>query len=59
MAAGLHPSLTAAADAMVRTLRVVEPNAAAHARYDGMVGQYEATYEGLKEASHRLVKSLG
>jgi FGGY-family pentulose kinase len=58
VAAGMHPSLTAAADAMVRTARVVEPNAAAHARYDGMVGQYEATYEGLKEASHRLVKSI-
>lgn len=59
VAAGLHPDLTTAADAMVRVNRVVRPNAGAHERYKPMVGQYEETYECLKDASHRLVRSLG
>jgi FGGY-family pentulose kinase len=59
VAAGIHQDLAGAAEVMVRTRKVVEPDLAAHARYADMVGQYEETYEGLKEASHRLVKSLG
>jgi FGGY-family pentulose kinase len=59
VAAGLHPDLTTAADRMVRISRVVRPDAAAHQRYKPYVDQYEATYECLKDASHRLVQSLG
>jgi ribulose kinase len=59
VAAGLHRDLTTAADAMVRVLRWVEPDLGAHERYRELVGQYEDTYECLKDASHRLVASLG
>ena len=59
VAAGLHPDLTTAADAMVRVNRVVKPDARAHESYKPLVGQYEETYESLKDASHRLVQSLG
>lgn len=58
VAAGLHPDLTTAADKMVRVLRWVEPDLGAHERYSELVGQYEDTYECLKDASHRLVASL-
>jgi sugar (pentulose or hexulose) kinase len=37
---------------------VVQPDPAAHERYRAYVAQYEETYESLKDASHRLVKSL-
>ena len=59
VAGGLHPDLTAAADKMVAVERVIEPDLSLHARYAELVDQYVATYEGLKEASHKLVKSLG
>ena len=59
VAAGLHPDLTTAAGKMVRINRVVRPDAAAHERYRPYVAQYEETYQGLKDASHRLVQSLG
>jgi FGGY-family pentulose kinase len=59
VAAGLHPDLTTAADRMVRINRVIRPDAAAHERYKPYVAQYEETYEGLRDASHRLVQSLG
>jgi FGGY-family pentulose kinase len=58
VAGGMHPDLVTAAAAMVRVRTVVQPNAAAHAVYEQYVGQYRETYEGLKEASHRLVRSL-
>jgi FGGY-family pentulose kinase len=59
VAARIHPDITTAADEMVRVRRWVEPDAGAHARYAGLVGQYEETYECLKDASRRLVSSLG
>ncbi len=59
VAAGLHPDLTTAAGKMVRINRVIRPDAAAHERYKPYVAQYEETYECLKDASHRLVESLG
>ena len=58
-AAGMHPDLCAAADAMVRVRRVVEPDLRAHERYREYVDQYVQTYEGLKDASHRLVQLQG
>ena len=57
VAAGVHPSLTAAAAAMVRVASVVEPDPRAHERYAGLVGHYTATYESLKEASRRRVEA--
>ena len=58
VAAGMHPDLVGAAAAMVRVRKVVQPDPAAHERYRAYVAQYEETYESLKDASHRLVKSL-
>jgi FGGY-family pentulose kinase len=57
VAAGVHPSLTAAASAMVRVASVVEPDPKAHERYAGLVEHYTATYESLKEASRRRVQA--
>jgi ribulokinase len=57
VAAGVHPSLTTAASAMVRVASVVEPDRKAHARYAGLVDHYVATYESLKEASRRRVEA--
>ncbi len=57
VAAGVHPSLTAAAAAMVRVASVVEPDPQTHARYAGLVQHYTATYESLKEASRRRVEA--
>jgi ribulokinase len=57
VAAGVHPSLTAAAAAMVRVASVVEPDPQAHQRYAGLVEHYTATYESLKEASRRRVEA--
>ncbi len=57
VAAGVHPSLTAAASAMVRVASVVEPDAKAHERYAGLVEHYTATYDSLKEASRRRVQA--
>ena len=59
VAGGLHADLVTAAGCMVSVAKVVEPDMPAHARYAGMVDQYAETYAALKEASHRLVKSLG
>jgi ribulose kinase len=59
VAGGIHANLSSAAEAMVRVRRVVMPDQKAHEHYREYVAQYEATYEGLKEASHRLVASLG
>jgi len=58
VAGKVHAGLSEAADAMVRVRRVVTPDARAHERYGEYVSQYEATYEGLKEASHRLAASV-
>ena len=57
VAAGVHPSLTAAAAAMVRVASVVEPDSQAHRRYAGLVEHYTATYESLKEASRKRVEA--
>ncbi len=59
VAGGIHPDIPSAARAMVRVRKVVEPDPVAHERYRGYVEQYEQTYECLREASHRLVQSLG
>jgi len=59
VAAGMYRDLPSAAEAMVRVRSVVEPDLRAHERYREYVGQYVQTYESLKEASHRLVTSLG
>jgi len=53
--AGIHADIQSAADAMVRTAKVVEPDGENTRRYAEYVHQYEATYEALKEESHRLV----
>ncbi len=58
VAGGMHPDLVTAAGKMVAVEKVVEPDMKTHARYSALVDQYAATYEGLKDASHRLVKSL-
>jgi len=58
VAGGMHPDIVTAAEKMVAVERVVEPDMKAHARYGALVDQYIATYEGLKDASHRLVKNL-
>jgi ribulokinase len=58
VAAGLHPDLATAADAMVRVKRWIEPDSSAHERYRELVGHYETTYECLKDSSHKLVSSL-
>ena len=55
----MHRDLPSAAEAMVRVRKVVEPDLRAHERYREYVGQYVQTYESLKDASHRLVTSLG
>jgi ribulose kinase len=55
VAAGMYSDLSSAAESMVRVRKVVEPDLHAHERYRAYVGQYEETYESLKEASHRLV----
>ena len=58
VAAGQHPDLVSAAAAMVRVRTVVNPDPAAHASYRPYVEQYIETYDLMKEASHRLVRSL-
>ncbi len=58
VAAGMFADLSSAADAMVRVRAYVQPDSAARERYRPLVGQYEETYECLKDASHRLVSSL-
>ncbi len=58
VAGGIHSDLVSAASKMVRVKKVVEPDLGTHARYADYVDQYAETYEGLKEASHRLVRSL-
>lgn len=55
VAAGIHGSIELAAEAMVRTKRVFEPNSAANVIYREYVEQYRATYEHLKVDSRRLV----
>jgi L-ribulokinase len=49
---GLHSNLDAAARAMVRIHRVVEPNRANKQAYDDLFQKYLATYESLKELMH-------
>lgn len=56
VAAGIHPSLEAAAGLMVRPKRRIRPDAEATRRYEGYVEQYLATYEHLREDSRRLVE---
>ncbi len=56
--AGIYPDISVAANAMVRTASVVEPNLSNTRKYEEYVRQYIATYENLKEASRQLVQSL-
>jgi len=58
VASGIYSSLQEGADKMVRIEKVVEPNMENHAIYKEYVYQYEVTYEALKDASKRLVKTL-
>ncbi|MGA2480896.1 MAG: FGGY family carbohydrate kinase [Spirochaetia bacterium] len=58
VAAGQHPDIVSAASAMVRVQKVVTPDPTAHSHYRPYVEQYIETYDCLKEASHRLVRSL-
>jgi ribulose kinase len=57
VAAGVHPTLTKAAAAMVRVASVVVPDPQAHQRYAGLVEHYVETYASLKEPSRRLVEA--
>jgi len=56
VAAGLYPTIEQAASRMVRTKRIFHPDERAHLQYREYVRQYVATYEHLKEDSHRLVR---
>jgi len=56
VAAGLFPTIEVAASRMVRTERVFHPDEKAHLHYREYVRQYVATYEHLREDSHRLVR---
>lgn len=58
VAAGIYASLKEAAQEMVRPARVFEPDLGAHGRYLAYVDHYVATYEALKEDSHRLVSAI-
>lgn len=57
VAAGIHGSLTEAADRMVSFVRTIEPDAKLTDRYAIYVDQYEATYEALKDLSAELVEA--
>ena len=58
VAAGMYPSLQAAADATVRTARTVQPVPERTESYREYIRQYAATYESLAEESRRLVATL-
>ena len=56
VAAGIYNSIQEAAAAMVRKKRVFDLDLRNMQMYEGFVGQYIATYEHLREDSHRLVE---
>jgi ribulokinase len=58
VAAGIHGTIQEAAGVMVRTKRVFQPDYRNNEHYREYVSQYKATYEHLREDSHRLVTSL-
>lgn len=53
-AAGVHPSLTQAAEAMVHEREVVEPDAGRHEEYRRFADAYIATYPRLADLQHNL-----
>ncbi len=55
-AAGLHPSVTAAAKAMSHTASVIEPDADAHDEYAFYVDQYLEAHRATSELLHGLVQ---
>ena len=56
IAAGIYPSITEAADNMVKIKSVVEPNLSKTNEYQFYIDQYVMTYENLKKISKELVQ---
>lgn len=52
---GVHPDLHAAATAMVRTTRTIEPNLDAHEAYQFYFDSYRASYEAMRDLMHKVV----
>jgi xylulokinase len=58
VAVGLHPSIEAAVDAMVRQGSVVEPDAARSARYDALYHVYLGLYPALRNSFAELAQAV-
>ena len=52
--AGIYPNIQAAADEMVHTKRVIEPNAEAHEQYKFYVDRYVETYPQMRGLMHKM-----
>jgi ribulose kinase len=60
--AGLYPDIASAADAMVRTASVIEPDLSKTEEYSFYLAAYLESYEAMKPLMHRMVaheRSLG
>ena len=51
--AGLYDDMATAAEAMVKTVRTIEPNARVHAGYAEVYQAYKDTYPALADILHR------
>ena len=52
--AGVFPDIQSAADSMVHTERVIEPNQEAHEAYQFYVDRYVETYAQMKDSMHKM-----
>lgn len=57
--AGIYKDLQEAADHMVHTVEVIEPDAKRHEAYAFYVDQYANTFPALREYEHAVVDKLG
>jgi sugar (pentulose or hexulose) kinase len=57
--AGIYPDIQSAAEGMVHTDRVVEPDHARHEEYAFYLDKYIRSYPAMKDLVHETVRHLG
>jgi sugar (pentulose or hexulose) kinase len=56
--AGIYPDIQTAAENMVHTERIIEPDPAAHEEYQFYVDKYVETYPRMRELMHETVQHV-
>lgn len=58
VAGNLHPDVASAAHDMVRVVRTIEPDVAAHEDYEFFFDKYIASYDAMRDLMHEVVEHV-